>query len=201
MSETDLFFIESATLLKDMAGELNSAEVILRSLTTELRQSGRAWEQWVNFATPGDQYALPVLTKDGFTLAVKNNPGARFVQIETDDAYALNSLVLYGRPTTADLSVFETPRMLFFAYPVPPILNTVRKSYFMVQNYRLVKGNFLNDFFYATPKPNFLAELEAQYNPLQKRETNAYFAINQVANSNFIDGQIQDMTKRGSWQH
>ena len=204
LSDRDLFFIENAVLFKDNKGTITLAEVSLRSLTTELRQSGRAFEQWVNFAAPGDQYVLPALdaTKPKkFIRKVKNNPGAVYVQLETDDIYALNSFSLFGRPVNADMSVLETPRLLFFANTVNPIFNTIRKTLYNVTRYTIVKGQFLNDFFYADPKPNFLAELEALYNPVQKRETSAYFAVTATAKrKQYIDNYgIEAAGRQDGW--
>lgn len=198
VSKKDLFWITNAVISKDLEGNEIIGECELRSLTNELKQSGRSLEQWVNWASPGDKYLLPDIDKDGKIIYQEEKiKGGTFIQLDFDKFVLLNSIDITGRPVQADNSLV-LPRMLGISEMASPVLNVNNKSNFYVKEYSMIKGHLSNIFFYEGLKSQYEKQIQATYDPLLKRSNLSGFVID-----SFSDNTLDTLNwkKRLNWEN
>lgn len=75
-------------------------EVVFTSLKDSLEKSGRALEQYVQYAAPGEPYAMPTFDPDGnvvLSQTTMNPEAVKYLQVELQGASALSSIIVFGR--------------------------------------------------------------------------------------------------------
>lgn len=165
-------FVESATKYFTNDGKYSYTMINFRTLNSKIAKSGRAIEEFVQRAAPGEGYAYPVQNEKGEwvvdDIRSRDIP-ITSMQIEMSGAAAINSIVAYGRPTITETingveqTIFNpkihAPRLLLpfrLETPIPSPLNT--------------RPSAETDYYIG----DFTPTLQTQYKSWKEQFTNSY---------------------------